>query len=169
MSPRTTTLDLASAWENLCADPLFKNSPHKVELTATGKIIMSPASNEHGFLQTRIARLLEQCAETGETGTEIAIQTTEGVYVADVVWCTNETFSIIRRESCSSRAPEICVEIMSDSNTLAEMEIKRAEYFKAGCQEFILIDRKHSVTFFSPNGQLEQSVLVSGFPAQIEL
>jgi len=148
---------------------MFKDSPYKVELTATGKIILSPESNEHGFLQTRVAKLLGQHTADGEVGTKIAIQTTEGVYVADVVWCTKETFAVICQEACSSRAPEICVEIMSQSNTLAEMEGKRDEYFKAGCLEFILVDRKRSVTFAAPEGSLEQSKLAPGFPVQIEL
>lgn len=161
--------DLVPAWEALCADPMFKDCAHKVELTATGKIIMSPASNKHGFLQTRISHLLGELTSGGETGTEIAIQTVSGVYVADVVWCTTGTFSDILKESAASRAPEICVEIMNSSNTLSEMEQKRDQYFERGCQEFFLIDRKGFVTIQPPDGQRSESILAPGFPDRIVL
>jgi len=38
----------------------LQNLPYKIELNQKGNIEMSPASNKHGFLQSKIAFLLQQ-------------------------------------------------------------------------------------------------------------
>jgi len=38
------------------------------------------------------------------------------------------------QERIALRAPDLAVEVMSDSNTAAEMDRKRAEYFASGCR-----------------------------------
>lgn len=99
----------------------------------------------------------------------MAILTPAGVRIPNVCWCKNAAdFLQLRGEVAALKAPEICVEIISASNSLAEMEQKRDLYFEAGCQEFILVDRKTPVTFFGPEGQVQESAFAPGFPAKIE-
>lgn len=170
MIAETIPMDqLLADWDALCHDPRFSDLPHKVELTATGKIIMSPSSTDHFILQSLVADILRERLPKGFTGTELAIQTQDGIRSPDVVWCQPEMVTRIRGTIASEEAPEICVEIMSRSNTMAEMEAKRDLYFERGCKEFILVDRKRFVTFFSPEGQLDESKQVPGFPARIDL
>jgi len=156
-------------WDTLCRDPRFDDFPHKIELTENGKIIMSPASNDHAVLQVLVIQLLTRLLPGGIGGSELAILTSAGVRVPDVCWCRDAAdFLELRGKVAALKAPEICIEIMSASNSLAEMEEKRELYFKAGCREFILVDLKCFVTFFAPDGQLAESALVPGFPAKIE-
>jgi Uma2 family endonuclease len=59
----------------------------------------------------------------------------DGVKAIDVAW-----MSPAREENASEpvvleRAPEICVEIISLSNRVSEIEEKRVLYFEAGAQE----------------------------------
>jgi len=168
MNPKLMDQRLAD-WEEICRDPRFQDCPHKVELSATGKIIMSPSSNDHVISQGVVSKHLDRLLPDGFVSLELAVQTRVGIRVPDVFWCTLETLARLRGQIASNEAPEICVEIMSRSNTMAEMEEKRGLYFELGCKEFILVDRKYFVTFFSPEGQLEQSALCPGFPAKIKL
>ncbi|WP_225225849.1 Uma2 family endonuclease [Komarekiella delphini-convector] len=56
---------------------------------------------------------------------ECAINTSDGVKVADVVWCSEERFAQIEDEVLASIAPEICIEVKSSGNTLDEVEFKK--------------------------------------------
>lgn len=112
-------------WREACEDKSLANLPYKVELSREGKIIMSPTRNKHGFYQTRIAHLLITLLPHGEALTECAVDTSEGTIVADVTWASSECFKIIEDEFSCSIAPEICVEVWSESNTPAEIERKR--------------------------------------------
>lgn len=60
---------------------------------------------------------------------EFAVVTEDGVKVADLAWMSHEVWTRIKTETAASRAPEICVEILSDRNALPEIERKAAPYF----------------------------------------
>lgn len=160
---------LVEHWRELCADPQFNDCAGKVELLGAGTIVVSPVTNLKRRTQSAVFQHLLQLLPDGRTFTEYALETDDGVRVPDVVWCSVDWLTRHAKEELASRAPEICVEVMSTSNTLAEMEQKRDLYFRRGCEEFILVDLKGFVTFHAPSGQLEKSRLASGFPAKIEL
>lgn len=155
-------------WQQVCDDPLLQNLPYKIELNKWGQIVMSPARVKHGFFQGRIAYFLEVLMTAGEAITECAIQTEDGVKVADVAWVSDERADIIVEETAASIAPEICIEIVSESNTIEEMAFKQTLYFQAGAQEVWVCDRQGNMSFYSPKEQLEHSGLVPDFPKQIK-
>jgi len=162
-------IELGELWERLCKDPKFQNLGYKIEIQANGNLIMSPGNFRHSRIQSKVARLLQELIPDGEATTETAVQTPLGVLVPDVCWCSSD---FIKREAdrfSLESAPEICVEVMSPSNSLREMEEKRDAYFASGCEEFILVDTKGFVTFYTPAGQGDQCVRAPGFPSKIEL
>jgi len=118
-------------WEEVCEDQQLQNLPFKIELNKWGQIVMSPVKIKHSFYQGRIQRLLESLLQTGEVMPECAIDTSDGVKVADVVWCSDARFDHIQDEVSASIAPEICIEVKSIGNTLEEMEFKKKLYFQA--------------------------------------
>ena len=65
-------------------------------------------------------------------------------------------------------APEICVEVVSASNTGEEMEEKKSLYFARGAQE-VWVCENGVMRFYRPDGPLEKSVLVPDFPKRIEI
>src|SRR5882724_1671684 len=119
-------------WQQLCEDKRFANLPFKVELSRTGKIIMSPTRNKHGFFQSQLVILLKKHLPHGETLVECAIDTPEGTIVADASWASRDRFKIIENEFSCSVAPEICVEVWSPSNTTEELALKRQLYLGKG-------------------------------------
>ena len=64
------------------------------------------------------------------------------------------------------RAPEICVEVLSPSNTNEEMAEKSALYFEAGAHEVWLCGLDGKIAFYTPEPSA-QSAICSEFPSQI--
>jgi Uma2 family endonuclease len=156
-------------WQEVCEDPRLNDLPYKIELNEYGKIVMSPQKLYHSILQGKIANLLRQFKQTGEVFPECAIYTTKGTKVADVVWVSEERFKIIKKEIECSVAPELCIEVISDSNSQQEMNEKKTLYFAQGAKEFWLCDQNGNITFFNITGQLNTSSLVANFPDKMNL
>ena len=155
-------------WEEVCEDQQLQNLPFKIELNKWGQIVMSPVKIKHSFYQGRIQRLLESLLQTGEVMPECAIDTSDGVKVADVVWCSDERFDQIQDEVSASIAPEICIEVKSIGNTLEEMEFKKKLYFEAQAMEVWICNEQGDITFYNEQNELTQSLLVPHFPQQIK-
>ncbi len=151
-------------WKEVCEHPSLQNLPFKIELNEKGQILMSPVKVYHSAFQGKIARLLP---EKGIVLPECAIRTQKGTKVADIAWCSEERFKLIAPEAECPIAPEICIEVLSLSNTGEEIEEKRELYILAGAKEFWVCDEKGAVVFFDDNGRIEKSRLVPGFPARV--
>lgn len=155
-------------WTEICANPALQDLPFKIETDRYGRLLMSPARNEHGYYQSEIGYLLRTLLPDGKVITECPVETPEGVKVADVAWCSTERFRILRPQVSSSVAPEICVEVFSDSNTRNAIERKRELYFARGASEFWVCDAKGDLAFFSAAGLINGSVLCPAFPGHVE-
>jgi Uma2 family endonuclease len=72
---------------------------------------------------------------------------------------------------CFPKAPEICVEVLSPSNTEAEIREKMRLYFDAGAQEVWWCSQTGVMTFFGPAASkpLHGSKLCPRFPKQVKL
>lgn len=106
-------------WSEVINNPLPKDLPFKIELNKFGKILMSPASNSHGRAQVKIATSLTNKHPDREVITKCSIQTSEDVKVADVVWASNEFIETYAYKTPYPKAPKICIEIVSPSNSKA--------------------------------------------------
>lgn len=126
---------LTMKWEEVCENKYLQDLPFKIELNQWGQIVITPVKVKHFFYQGRIQRLLESLLKTGEVMPECAINTSDGVKVADVVWCSEERFTQIENEVSASIAPEICIEVKSTDNSLEEIELKKNLYLAAQAME----------------------------------
>lgn len=158
-------------WEQLLSDPEIERLDGRVETNRFGQIVMSPfASGWHGRQQMKIGILLDRLLG-GESVSECPIITSDGVRLADVGWYSSDRFARVRGESAFSAAPEICVEILSPSNTAIEMEVKRRLYHEAGCLEFWTCDGEGEMAFIdASSGEVsEKSAMCPEFPDRIEI
>ena len=156
-------MDLAAKWHELMENPFFQNVPYKVELNKFGQILMSPASNRHGFLQFDVGSQIKEIKGSGRVMTECSILTSEGVRVADVVWMSDEFYAEFGLMTPYPKAPEICVEIKSPGNTKAEMEEKIRLYLEKGAQEVWIVDEKGKAEFYTHTGKIKKSRLAESF------
>ncbi len=157
-------------WQQVCEDPSLQDLPYKIELNEFGQIVLSPASNDHGSRQTRVAIALSQHlpADSGEIITECSIATPAGTKVADVAWCSPGFLEKHPLETTPfPAAPEICVEIVSPSNSQAELALKRGLYFSQGAREVWFVQPDGRILFMTRDEETDQSRLVPGFPTNI--
>jgi Uma2 family endonuclease len=163
-----TTFNLAR-WSELVTDPELARLSNRIETDRHGHIIMSPPpAARDSRRQARIASLLERLLTRGTPFTECAISTADGVKVTDVAWLAQERPEVKEDPVLFTRAPEICVEILSPSNTPSEIDEKRALYFDAGAAEVWICDLDGSMTFFvGPGRKQSTSLLCPAFPQTI--
>ncbi|MCI5193797.1 MAG: Uma2 family endonuclease [Candidatus Electrothrix sp. AU1_5] len=146
-------------WAEVIGNPLLQNLPFKIELNRFGKILMTPASNRHGRIQGRMAANLINTLPHGEVITECSIQTSEGVKVADVAWASDEFIRTFAYETPYPKAPEICIEILSPSNSKAEITGKVDLYLAKGAQEVWVVYEDGRITIYSHIGEIQKSTL----------
>lgn len=156
-------------WSEILADPSLSDLPYKIETNEYGQIVMSPASRGHSRRQSRIERLLNDAMPSGEAFVECPIATRLGTKVADVVWVSDAVLEDQEDADPMTRAPEICVEVLSASNSQNEIDEKRALYFEQGAIEVWTCDGQGDMRFFAPGGEIEQSALTPGFPSHVPL
>jgi Uma2 family endonuclease len=156
-------------WQEVCDHPQLRNLSFKIELNEEGKIVMSPLKVGHSLLQGEITRLLLHYLSEGAVFPECAIFTRKGIRVADVVWSSSERLKQIKNEVYCSIAPEICIEVLSSSNTTREMLEKKQLYFEQGAHELWICDGNGKMRFFNPKIELLHSELVPEFPSEVEI
>ena len=158
-------------WAGLLADRELARFEGRIETDRHGQIIMSPPpAPSHGSFQLEIGHLLRQLMPSGRTLTECPISTADGVKAADVAWASPDRMAGLGDRVCFPQAPEICVEVLSPSNTEAEMREKMALYFDAGAREVWLCSSSGAMSFFGPGTNiLNGSKICPQFPSQIDL
>lgn len=156
-------------WQEICDNPSFNDLPFKFETNEWGKIEMCPASNEHSLYQMLIIEWLIRLAQNGKPLPECSVQTPKGVKVADVAWASFDFFKRNKRNNPYLESPEVVIEILSPSNTHAEMESKKQLYFEQGAQEFWLCDKDGGMLFFTPKQQCVTSNIIADFPNRITI
>jgi len=154
---------LSLRWADVVNDPALKDLPYKIELNIYGKIEMSPANNRHARLQGYVAGEFARQLKGGGVLIECPILTEIGVKVPDVAWATTTFLEQHGDTTPFPRAPEICVEIVSPSNSDEEMQEKTRAYLAAGAQEVWLVSEEGSVRYFDAGGECS----ASSFPVEL--
>lgn len=161
-----------SRWAELLDDPELAKIEGRIETDRHGHIIMSPPpAPSHGSYQSMIGHLLHDLVVEGRVLTECPISTADGVKAADVAWASQACLRELGNRVCFPKAPEICVEVLSPSNSQAEIQEKTALFFDAGAKEVWLCDQAGVMSFFvsGTNRALKASQLCPTFPKRIKL
>jgi Uma2 family endonuclease len=113
----------------------------------------------------KIIRWLNELLPDGQALPETPVLTADGVKVPDVTWISARYSRELeaRKPLVLERAPEICVEVLSPTNSSAEMNEKRALYFEAGAHEVWICGLDGKMEFYTP----DLSRLCPLFPGQL--
>jgi Uma2 family endonuclease len=169
---KTQTAFNLRRWAELLADRELARIEGRIETDRHGRFIMSPPpAPSHGSFQSEIAHLLRSLTGAGRVLTECPISTADGVKAADVAWASPECMKALGEKVCFIVAPDICVEVISPSNTKAEIQEKMALYFDAGAKEVWLCAQSGAMTLFNPDAArpMLASKICPAFPKQVVL
>lgn len=156
---RLSRTELRQRWLRMIGDPILADIPGKLELNEKGSIELTPPNNRHSLIQAFVTGELRSCLPEGAVFTECSVETEIGVRVPDVAWASPE---FMRRHGTTTpfpAAPELCIEVLSPSNTEAEMSEKIAAYLAAGAREVWLVADDRAIEIFGENGVRHSSVL----------
>ena len=143
--------ELAIRYRALCDDPCYANVPGKIELDVWGRLVMTPPSFYHGVLQGRLCHRLAVLG--GEVAVEVPIVTRAGLLVADVAWASDAFMSAHGRETPLTQAPEICIEVVSPSNSVQELREKIDAFLACGASEvWIAFPKSKRIEFHGAEG-----------------
>ena len=157
-------------WAEICEDKRLQNLPYRIETDRWGHIVMSPPSqSRHAEYQTEIAYQLRQLMTSGRSIAECPLETTDGTKAIDVVWVSHERRASRPNDPAYLIAPEICVEVLSPSNTPEEVAFRRSLFFERGAVEFWVCAADGQMQFFDGGGPISKSHLCPGFSRLIEL
>ncbi len=156
-------------WQEVITHPSLQDLPFKIETNEFGEIIMNPVKIGHSLYQGEIGFLMRTMRPEGKVMAECAIKTRKGTKVADVAWASMTVIDQIEKETDASVAPEICVGVLSMSNSDKEIVGKRRLYFERGAVEVWTCDGYGEMRFFDAGGKLEQSKMFPEFPKQIKI
>lgn len=158
-------------WNKLVADPVLAALDYRIETDEHGQIIVSPPpAPSHGNKQSQISHLLYNLMEPdGRPVSECPISTERGVKAADVAWCSEGIWERVEGVSCFLECPEICIEILSPSNTKSEITEKKELYFDAGAKEVWICHKDGLMEFFLSDtaDASPESGICQEFPNQI--
>ena len=163
-------METMSAWSRALRDSSLRDLPYKIETNEHGQLVMTPQWPAHGLTQYRIGVLLGEHVEApGSVAVEFAIQTPKGVKLPDVVWMSEERRRLIKKDTeASPVAPEICLEVLSKSNTRPEIDEKKQLYFECRAEEVWTCDVDGRMRYFGPEGERSTSMLAPDFPHAVE-
>ncbi len=155
-------------WEELLVDPMVADLPFRIETNAHGQILINPPpSGEHSYRQATILLTLSKLL-AGQPLVECPVSTIDGVRAADVGWYSIERYDEVRHQQAFEKAPEICVEVLSPSNTTGQ---KKQLYFEAGALEVWFCRTNSMMEFFSkeqPDDFVHRSSVCPDFPKKID-
>lgn len=154
-------------WSEVVEHPSLQDLPFKIETNENGEIIMNPVKLKHSAYQGEIEFLMRTLRRDGIAMPECAIKTSKGTKAADVAWFSFERWRQVRDEADASIAPEVCVEVVSMSNSDREIKEKRKPYFERGALEVWVCDEYGAVQFYNANRKLKRSQLFPDFPSKV--
>jgi Uma2 family endonuclease len=142
----TITTPVSARSERLTYDDLKKIPPdlNRYELIE-GELFVAPAPNiEHQRKGFRVAKRVSDHAERNDLG-EVFIAPCDVVLAPgtvlepDIIFVSKARQSIVK-EGCIEGAPDLVVEVLSDSSRTIDRFVKRDRYAEFGVPEYWLLD-----------------------------
>jgi Uma2 family endonuclease len=138
------------------------------ETNGQGRIIMNPPIGlQHAKRADRIRSEIKSKASNWQVWPEVGIHTADGVKAPDLAVAEPGFVENVDHRGFLLSAPELCVEVMSPSNSWEEMHHKTLPYLAAGAREVWICDDAGELHLFDGAGQQVDSALIPSIPTQI--
>lgn len=129
------------------------------ELNELGEWIVSPRPTPgHQHVASVVAfQLATQLGEHAVTG--VSVYTDRGIRAPDVACMPAARWLEAKGQNPLPFVPDVCVEVVSPSNTRQEILMKVGAYLRGGAREAFVVGLKGEVECFGSGGRLEASAL----------
>jgi Uma2 family endonuclease len=161
---RLSRAELRERWRQLADNRLVAEIPCKVELSEKGAIEVSPPTVRHAFIQGFLIRELARQRPDGMTLGECTVETDIGMRIPDVIWVSRELWEQHRNDRQFRIAPDLCIEVLSPTNTRIQMAEKRAAYLAAGAKEVWIVGEDGVPEIYTGDGRVLASTLGFDLP-----
>jgi Uma2 family endonuclease len=135
---------------------LPETGPFYYELHHGELVKVSRPKLKHAVTQDKLRDMLKTYAEPGSfVSVEVAFRPLpeHELWVADVAYVSKERFQQTDREDNFHGAPELVIEVLSPSNTVAEMNERKRICLENGSREFLVADAQlRQIEVSTPDG-----------------
>jgi len=139
------------------------------ETNGQGQIIVNPPIGLlHAKRAEKISTAIRDALPGWHIWPEVGLHTSDGVKAPDLCVAAPDFEERIDERGFLICAPNLCVEVMSPSNSWEEMRHKTLLYLAAGAREVWVCDGAGEMHFFDGSGQRSESALISGMPKKID-
>jgi Uma2 family endonuclease len=147
-------------------------SPHldaPWETNGRGQIIVNPTIGLlHSKRVEKITAAIRAVLPEWNIWPEVGLHTSDGIKAPDLSVARPDFEERIDHRGFLLHAPDLCVEVMSPSNSWEEMRHKTLLYLAAGAREVWICDEAEGLHFFDGAGQRSASPLVAQMPTKID-
>jgi Uma2 family endonuclease len=130
----------------------------QIELDEGELITTPPAGEDHGYVEVEIASVLWNFVKkhklgrvyAGDTGFRLSDST---VRAPDVAFVRRERVQALRSQGFAKGAPDLAIEIRSESESFRQLTRKVKQYLAAGCQVVLVVNREpQQIDVFKADG-----------------
>src|SRR3954462_5179657 len=135
------------------------------ETNGQGQIIVNPPIGLlHAKRTEKIGTAIKTALPDWHLWPEVGLHTADGIKAPDLLGAAPGFDEQTDERGFLLSAPELCVEVMSPSNSWEEMRHKTLLYLAAGAKEVWVCDGAGEIHFFDGSGQRAESALIAGMP-----
>jgi len=127
-----------------------------------------PIALLHAKRAEKIGTAIRAALPGWHTWRKVGLHTSDGIKAPDLLVAGPSFAERVDHLGFLMAAPELCVEVMSPSNSWAEMPHKTLLYLAAGATEVWICDEAGELHFFDGAGQRAESALIAGMPTKID-
>jgi Uma2 family endonuclease len=178
MRRRRLNVQLMNAPQRFAPNPLVEAAIDYVmaldfdarwETNGQGQIIMNPPIGlPHAKRAAKISSEIKGRVPGWQVWPEVGIHTADGIKAPDLAVAPPGFVESVDQRGFLLAAPDLCVEVMSPSNSWEEMRHKALLYLAAGAREVWVCGEAGELVFFDGSGTRAESSLVPGMPKKID-
>jgi Uma2 family endonuclease len=150
--------ELLAAWHRLVPEAELAGR-HPYELDELGEAILnrSPSARRQIVLTDVYCHLTEQIGHLAAMS--VAVTTSSfGIRVPDVVWMPCDKWESFDRDDPAPFVPDLCVEVLLDSDRMHDIERRVMAYLEGGAREVIVIGQRGQVDYWGATGRRKASM-----------
>jgi Uma2 family endonuclease len=149
---------LLAAWRRLTATEEFWNR-HWCELDVYGGVLMNayPSARRQIVITDVYCQLTDQIGHLAAMSVAVSTRSF-GIRVPDVVWMPSEKWESFDRDDPVPFVPDLCVEVLLDTNRAQDIDRRVEAYLEGGAREVIVVDQRGSVELWGESGQRQASL-----------